>query len=211
MNGCRRRPASSTAAIQRHWRELEGAGYVLRSRRRNHRKIYLLFDLAGRMQSSQTSNALIASDQCTAHLRYMHSSPVSSPSLRERETKILRSEGGSPSATSPGDGGSPTTTPNQKTQTDPDPVGWLEATATPDELAFWRSQLETHGLRSPLGKIARNCPRPAPEPGATDKPGDQPGRLARARSVPNRGRGKAGALERLTKFPTNPASRADMV
>jgi hypothetical protein len=151
----------STATIQRHFRQLEAAGWIQRVRRRNHRKIYLLFDLAGRMQSSRMSNALIAGEQCTDHPRSMHSSPVSSPSIRGREIKILRQEGGSPSATSPLEGGSPTTTPTTSEKKDipahkqPATPNFLEVKADPETLAHWRNVLETHGPNTPLGRIAR--------------------------------------------------------
>jgi hypothetical protein len=151
----------STTAIGRNMKELETAGWIQRVRRRNHRKIYLLFDLAGRMQSSRMINALIAGEQCTDHLRSMHSSPVSSPSIRGREIKILRQEGGSPSATSPSEGGSPTTTPTTSEKKDipahkqPATPNFLEVKADPETLAHWRNVLETHGPNSPLGRIAR--------------------------------------------------------
>jgi hypothetical protein len=125
----------STTAIGRNLKELETAGWIQRVRRRNHRKIYLLFDLAGRMQSPDSVNAITKNGECTPHFRVMHSPDSGTPCIRERERKILRSEGGSPSPTSPKEGGSTTTTPtaSEKTQaTDhnvQDVTTWTEADA----------------------------------------------------------------------------------
>jgi hypothetical protein len=127
-------------AIHRHFQELEVAGWLKRSTRRNRRKIYLLFDLAGNkrspcMQSPISVHAIPENGTCTPRFRDMHSPKTGRPSLKGREIKILRSEGGSPSPTSPKEGGSTTTTPTApeaQTQAEiivDDPATWDEATA----------------------------------------------------------------------------------
>ena len=147
----------SSAAVQRHLVELEAAGWIMRVKCRGRRKIHLLFDLAGRMQSSDSRSAIIRSEECTPQLRVMHSSIPRDQDLRETETKIPK---GSPSATRPEDGASPTTTPKTKTEaTEAEPVDWAKLLAEAPDGPFAklaRKMLAREQSTSASGSLPRS-------------------------------------------------------
>jgi len=117
----------SRSALHRHFKQLEEAGWIMRIRRRGHRKIFLLFDLAGSKRAPDLGHACPTSGKCAPQLRVMHAPDPGPQEIREAETKIPK---GSPSATRPLEGASPTTTPNIKPEaTEAEPINWAKLAA----------------------------------------------------------------------------------
>ena len=123
----------SRSAVHRHLKQLELTGWIMRVRRRGHRKIYLLFDLAGQARCAPIlGHACTSSGTSAPHLRYIHAPDSGQQDLKGEKDKDFPK--GSPSATSPLAGGSPTTTPGSPEQTQAkstgdDPATWTEADA----------------------------------------------------------------------------------
>jgi hypothetical protein len=106
------------SSVQSYFKELEEAGWLKRVRRSNVRKIYLLFEFLGAqsecMQFQDSGHAIPKNRKCTTRNPDMQFRVSGSQYFREERKKD--SEQGTPSATSPEGGGSPTTSPGKPEQ-----------------------------------------------------------------------------------------------
>jgi hypothetical protein len=160
----------SRSAVQRHFKQLEEAGWIMRVRRRGRRKIHLLFNLAGIKHAPEVGHACTASETRAPQLRYIHGPETGRQDLREEEPKILK---GSTPATRPQEGASPSSSQTQSKTPEADPMRVDNLTAA--DVAGWRSIQEDP--RNPFAKVAARvlARYEAQYPGMKAEEGETPG------------------------------------